>query len=84
MYSNELLISNRQNGYHDLIAQVDLATYRRIPWEDNVPFFFVSFLDPETREPIPPCPRGALSKAMKVAAAFGWTCLAGAEFEVHI
>lgn len=43
VYPNELLISNRANGYRDLLAVIDLTTYRRIPWENNVPFFLVSF-----------------------------------------
>ena len=81
-YSRELLISNKANGYRDLIAKVDLASYRRIPWEYNVPFFLVSFLDPDTREPICACPRGTLSKAITVANNHGWDCLAGVEYEV--
>jgi glutamine synthetase len=84
VYPNELSIANRKNGYRDLLAEVDLATYRRIPWEGNVPFFFVSFLDPEIQEPIAPCPRGTLSKVMKMAAESGWTCLSGVEFEVRV
>lgn len=82
VYSKELLISNKQNGYRDLLATVDLSTYRRIPWENNVPFFLVSFLDPDTKEPIPPCPRGTLTKAMKVAESSGWKPLSGVEYEV--
>lgn len=82
VYTKELLISNRANGYRDLLARVDLSTYRRIPWEGNIPFFLVSFLDPDTREPIPPCPRGTLSKAIKAASDLGWKCLSGVEYEV--
>ncbi|KAJ7273296.1 hypothetical protein C8J57DRAFT_1506824 [Mycena rebaudengoi] len=39
VYSRELLISNKENGYRDIVASIDLSTYRRIPWENNVPFF---------------------------------------------
>src|ERR1700733_12951037 len=39
VYSRELLISNRTNGYHDILATVDFSSYRRVPWENNVPFF---------------------------------------------
>lgn len=81
VYSKELLISNRGNGYRDIIAEIDLATYRRIPWEDNVPFFLVTFLDPETREPISVCPRGTLKKAVGKLAEHGWEATAGVEFE---
>ncbi|KAG8752732.1 hypothetical protein FRC14_006751 [Serendipita sp. 396] len=80
-YSRELLISNKANGYRDIIAKVDLSTYRRIPWEFNVPFFLVSFLDPDTREPICACPRGTLARAISIAAQHDWDCLAGVEYE---
>ncbi|TFY83440.1 hypothetical protein EWM64_g558 [Hericium alpestre] len=81
VYPKELLISNRGNGYRDLLAVIDLSTYRRIPWENDVPFFLVSFLDPETKEPISVCPRGVLRKAVDKAAKQGWQCFAGIEFE---
>lgn len=80
-YSRELLISNKANGYRDIIAKVDLSTYRRIPWEYDVPFFLVSFLDPDTKEPICACPRGTLAKAVTVAERHEWECLAGVEYE---
>lgn len=81
VYSRELLISNKANGYRDVIAEIDLSTYRRIPWEDNVPFFLVSFLDPDTRKPLSVCPRGVVSLVAKKAEASGWTPMAGCEYE---
>ncbi|KAI0636715.1 glutamine synthetase/guanido kinase [Trametes polyzona] len=81
VYSRELLISNRANGYRDLIASIDLSTYRRIPWENNVPFFLVSFLDPDTKEPICADPRGVLRKVVERAQTKGWSCVAGCEYE---
>ncbi|KAL5533113.1 hypothetical protein ACEPAF_4889 [Sanghuangporus sanghuang] len=81
VYSRELLISNKDNGYRDVIAQIDLSTYRRIPWEGNVPFFLVSFLDPDTREPLCVCPRSVLRKVAKKAEDKGWNCFAGVEYE---
>jgi glutamine synthetase len=82
VYSRELLISNKENGYRDLLATIDLSTYRRIPWENNVPFFLVSFLDPDTREPICACPRGTLRKVTSRAESHGWEAVAGVEYEV--
>jgi len=84
VYSQELLISNKANGYRDVIAEIDLSTYRRIPWEENVPFFLVSFLDPDTREPLSVCPRGVVSLVTKRSQALGWTPIAGCEYEVRI
>jgi len=81
LYSRELLVSNKANGYRDVIARVDMSTYRRIPWENNVPFFLVSFLDPDTKEPLFACPRMTLDKAMRTAEKLGWQCMAGAEYE---
>lgn len=51
------------NGYRDLIAVPELRSFRCIPWESNVPFFLVSFLDPDTRELVCACPRGLLNTA---------------------
>lgn len=82
LYSRELLISNKENGYRDLLARVDLTTYRRIPWEFNVPFFLVSFFDVVTKEPLSACPRGTLEKVTAEAARNGWQCMVGAEYEV--
>ena len=82
VYSRELLISNSANGYRDLIANVDLSTLRFVPWEKNVPFFLVSFLDPETKAPVSVCPRGLLKRIEGKAEQSGWQCFAGIEFEV--
>ncbi|KAG6880223.1 hypothetical protein C0992_002989 [Termitomyces sp. T32_za158] len=82
VYARELLISNKQNGYRDIIASIDLSTYRRIPWEDNVPFFLVSFLDPETKQPLSVDPRGITKIVSERAAKFGRECYAGVEYEV--
>lgn len=83
VYSKELLISNKANGYRDLIAHIDLSTYRRIPWENDVPFFLVSFLDPVTKEPLVVDPRGILKITADRAAAVGRECFAGVEYEVR-
>lgn len=76
-YVKELKISNAENGYHDLIAIPDLSSFRRIPWEDNVPFFLVSFFDPDTQEPICACPRGLLKTALEKLQAKGYGAMAG-------
>ena len=78
-YVRELKISNKENGYRDLIASVDLSSFRRIPWEDNVPFFLVSFLDPETEEAVCACPRGLLKTALSKLEAKGYGAMAGGE-----
>ncbi|KAJ3760328.1 hypothetical protein EV361DRAFT_904352 [Lentinula raphanica] len=81
VYSRELLISNRANGYRDILASIDLSTYRRIPWENDVPFFLVSFLDPDTREPLVVDPRGILKITSDRAERMQRNCYAGVEYE---
>ncbi|MCJ1421941.1 hypothetical protein MMC32_008308, partial [Xylographa parallela] len=80
-YFEELKISNKENGYHDIIAIPDLNSYRRIPWEHNVPFFLVSFFDPDTHEPVSACPRGLLKTAVEKLEEQGLSAMAGAEYE---
>lgn len=82
VYSKELLVSNRANGYRDVIASIDLSTYRRIPWEDDIPFFLISFLDPDTKKPLVVDPRGILKLINERATSYGRTCFAGVEYEV--
>jgi glutamine synthetase len=78
-YVKELKISNSENGYRDLIAVPDLSSFRRIPWEDNVPFFLVSFHDPDTNEPVCACPRGLLKTMLGKLEAQGYGAMAGGE-----
>ncbi|KAA8569726.1 hypothetical protein EYC84_001309 [Monilinia fructicola] len=80
-YFKELKISNAENGYHDIIAIPDLSSFRRIPWEDNVPFFLISFYDPDTGNPVSACPRGLLKTAVEKLQANGLGAMAGAEYE---
>lgn len=83
MYSKELLISTKENGYRDILASIDLSTYRRIPWENYVPFFLLSYNDPDTKEPISVDPRGTLKKTMEKADKMGYIPYAGVEYEVY-
>ncbi|CEL01760.1 Putative Glutamine synthetase [Aspergillus calidoustus] len=82
-YFRELGISNKENGYRDILAKPDLTSFRRIPWEDNVPFFLVSFYDPDTKEPLFACPRGLLREALKGPEKEGFRAMAGAEYEFY-
>jgi len=81
-YTKELLVANWDNGYRDLIATIDLSTYRRLKWEKNIPFFLCSFTIPETMEKLPVDPRGLLAKVLEEGTSSGIKAMAGAEFEV--
>lgn len=76
-YFRELKISNKENGYRDVIAIPDLESFRRIPWENQVPFFLVSFLDPENKRPICACPRSLLKTTLKKLQSKGHGAMAG-------
>jgi glutamine synthetase len=83
-YFRELKISNAENGYKDLVAKIDLSSYRRIPWEDNVPFFLVSFFDAETGQAVSACPRSLLRTAVAKAEKAGYSAMAGGQLSTSI
>jgi glutamine synthetase len=76
-YFRELLISNAENGYRDMIAIPDLSSFRRIPWEDNVPFFLIEFRDPDTGGRISADPRGLLRTVVDKVEKAGYGAMAG-------
>ena len=78
-YFKELKISNKENGYGDIVAVPDLSSFRRIPWEDNVPFFLVSFQDPGSGGRLSACPRSLLRTAAEKLEKKGMGALAGGE-----
>ena len=43
LYAEEGPISSEKDGYGDFIAEVDLSSFRRLPFEDNIPFFLLKF-----------------------------------------
>ncbi|KAE8377366.1 hypothetical protein BDV26DRAFT_263690 [Aspergillus bertholletiae] len=44
LYTTDANIAPKDSGYVDFIAIPDLSTFRRIPWEDHIPFFLVRFV----------------------------------------
>ncbi|KAF2499527.1 glutamine synthetase/guanido kinase [Lophium mytilinum] len=80
-YFKELGISNKESGYRDIIAVPDLTSFRRIPWENDVPFFLVSFYDPDTHSSLSACPRSILKRTVDKLAEKGLGAMAGAEYE---
>jgi glutamine synthetase len=78
-YFRELGISNKENGYRDVIAVPDLSSFRRIPWENNVPFFLISFQDPDTGSSLSACPRSLLKRTVAKLHDKGYGAMAGGE-----
>ncbi|UZJ51028.1 hypothetical protein CBS101457_000348 [Exobasidium rhododendri] len=82
MYPEESPFCTAKEGFADLTACIDLSTYRRIPWENNLPFFLVSFFDSKDKSPLKICPRNLLKEVVdKIELQLGCSSIAGLEFE---
>jgi glutamine synthetase len=67
-------------GYPDAPAKVDINTFRKIPWENDVPFFLGELVDKEGH-PSYVCPRQLLKKVLDDAQRQGYTPYFSQEFE---
>ncbi|ETS76931.1 hypothetical protein PFICI_10805 [Pestalotiopsis fici W106-1] len=43
LYTQKNSIANEKGGHGDFIAEIDLSSYRRLPFESNIPFFLLRF-----------------------------------------
>ena len=83
--SNDVAYDNSKftgwhTGYPDALVRVDLNTFRKIPWEMDVPFFLGEFVNAKN-EPNPICPRQLLNKVKATAEKEGFTPYFSQEFE---
>jgi len=67
-------------GYPDSNARVDLYTFRKIPWENDLPFFLCELVN-KSEEPFHVCPRQLLKKVLNDAKQEGFTPFFSQEFE---
>ncbi|WGQ08929.1 glutamine synthetase family protein [Pedobacter gandavensis] len=67
-------------GYPDAQVKLDLQTFRKIPWENDLPFFLGDFVD-EQGEALYACPRQLLLKIRAEAESLGFTPYFSQEFE---
>ncbi|HTD93993.1 MAG TPA: glutamine synthetase family protein [Chitinophagaceae bacterium] len=67
-------------GYPDTPSRIDLSTFRKIPWENDLPFFLGELVDAKG-DPLYVCPRQLLKKVMNEAAKQGFTPYFAQEFE---
>lgn len=82
MYPEESTYCTTEEGFKDLLACIDLSSFRRISWEDNLPLFLVNFQDEEGKS-LKICPRSLLKDVVqKARTQLGCESLAGVEFEV--
>lgn len=68
------------SGYPDTAARLDLSTFRKIPWENDVPFFLGEMLDPKGN-PSTVCPRQLLKTITGQANKLGFQPVFSQEFE---
>jgi glutamine synthetase len=76
-------ITGWHRGFPDALARIDLSTFRRVPWDDDVPFFLGEFVwDQGGRQvPFPLCPRQVLKRVLARAQKTGFMPMCGMEFE---
>ncbi|MEK6579994.1 MAG: glutamine synthetase family protein [Bdellovibrionota bacterium] len=67
-------------GYPDALARIDINTFRKVPWDRNVPFFLADF-ENENGQPLGICPRQLLKSVIARAEKAGYHPSCGMEFE---
>lgn len=67
-------------GYPDAPAKLDLSTFRKIPWENDIPFFLGEMIDNDG-SPSYVCPRQLLKKVLRDAGEEGFLPFFSQEFE---
>jgi glutamine synthetase len=73
-------VTGWHTGYPDAPAILDLNTYRRVPWDEGVPFFLAHFVNSKG-ERLEVCPRNLLMKIKKEAEEAGYSTVFSQEFE---
>lgn len=68
------------SGYPDAQVQIDLTTFRQVPWDGDIPFFLGDFVDAKG-SPLEVCPRQLLKKVVGRAQKAGYSPSIGMEFE---
>ena len=83
--ANDLVYENSEftgwhTGYPDATAIIDPATYRNVPWDNNIPFFLADFKD-KSGVDLEICPRSVLKKVRHQALEHGFAPIFAQEFE---
>ncbi len=66
-------------GYPDAAVRIDLSTFRKIPWENDLPFFLGELVVKDGGSSV--CPRQLLKKVLADAEALGYSPSFAQEFE---
>ena len=73
-------VTGWHSGFPDNPALLDINTFRKIPWENDIPFFLGELTD-VTGGPSPVCPRQLLKKTLNEANEMGLAPTFAQEFE---
>ena len=73
-------ITGWHTGYPDSPATIDLNSFRKIPWENDLPFF-LGELNNNKGGASPVCPRQLLKKVLNQASSMGFVPIFAQEFE---
>lgn len=67
-------------GYPDALVEIDLSSFREVPWDSHVPFFLGHFVDAD-QTPLKVCPRQLLISVIQRCEKLGFIPKVGLEFE---
>ncbi|MCZ6678384.1 MAG: glutamine synthetase family protein [Candidatus Poribacteria bacterium] len=76
-------ITGWHTGYPDLLAKIDLRTYRMVPWEPDTALFLLDFYESEA-QPLAVSPRQLLNQVVLKANDMGFQPFMSAEYEYFI
>jgi len=79
LYNNSNL-TGWHTGFPDQTCRIDLATFRTIPWQNDIPFFIADFSDSNT-DATNACPRTLLKTIASQCKAMGFHAEFAQEFE---
>lgn len=82
LFTNGVGMSSEGGGYADFTAVPDLTSYRRIPWENNIPFFLLHFLS--QNKPVVACPRGMTKSIAKKLGQENFKAWAGGKIHLDL
>uniref|UniRef100_A0A0D2Y3Q1 Glutamine synthetase n=1 Tax=Fusarium oxysporum (strain Fo5176) TaxID=660025 RepID=A0A0D2Y3Q1_FUSOF len=79
LYTEETSLTSADSGYQDFTAVIDLNSFRRLPFEDNIAFFLLRFYIQD--KPVFADGRGLVKALTNNLADSGYKGLAGVELE---
>jgi glutamine synthetase len=77
---NNAKYTGLHTGYPDSPARIDTGTFRKVPWENEIPFFLGDLYDAKGN-PSPVCPRQLLKQLIAEAKEEGYSPVFSQEFE---